>query len=586
MMYAKFFLGLVVFWLTFGTSIAGAEWHVWTVTETRRVLREDPAGESLAVRLSAARGEWESFQILMRSDQPVAGIDLHSADLVGPDGTVWRADHARRYRQHQLHLSDSTYRNQDFRPGWYPDALIPFRDPGSGASVSRPVDSPSGDSPERTGSIEPRFVAVPFDLPADQTHGFWIDLYVPPGTTAGEYRGTWRLTATDGQAVEIPVALEVWDFDLPRVSTLVTALGSPAERMRSYYRQRAQAGKEPEPEDWAAVDEQCARLLTEHRINATPPGPLAPVAGDDGCFHIPEEQISALRSFVDQYHVNAVAIPHPRAAVQDPETERDRLHAWLNAWDEAAARLDRPQIVFYIYLKDEPNDEEAYQYVQRWGRAIRNRGKPGQAPGVHVLVVEQTWTQNPAWGDLYGAVDIWCPLFSLHRPESAAARQALGETIWTYTALCQGKPTPWWHTDYPLLNYRAPAWIAWRYRITGILYWGGMSYWRGVDDPWTDPKTLDRRVDGRGALFNGEGSLLYPGRAVGYEGIAPSLRLKALRDAIEDYEYLAILQRAGRAEQAESIVAAVAASWYDWQRDPAAYQRAREQLAKLIVASQ
>jgi hypothetical protein len=49
----------------------------------------------------------------------------------------------------------------------------------------------------------------------------------------------------------------------------------------------------------------------------------------------------------------------------------------------------------------------------------------GQAPGVHdpepvpfsgvqVLVVEQTWTQNPAWGDLYGAVDIWCPLFSLH----------------------------------------------------------------------------------------------------------------------------------------------------------------------------
>jgi hypothetical protein len=316
MMYAKFFLGLVVFWLTFGTSIAVAEWHVWTVTETRRVLREDPAGESLAVRLSAARGEWESFQILMRSDQPVAGIDLHSADLVGPDGAVWRADHARRYRQHQLHLTDATYRNQDFRPGWYPDALIPFRDPGSDGSVSRPVDSPAGGSPERTGSIEPRFVAVPFDLPADQTHGFWIDLYVPPGTTAGEYRGTWRLTATDGQAVEIPVALEVWDFDLPRVSTWVTALGSPAERMRSYYRQRAQAGKEPEPEDWAAVDEQCARLLTEHRINATPPGPLAPVAGDDGRFHIPEEQINALRSFVDQYHVNAIAIPHPRAAVQ------------------------------------------------------------------------------------------------------------------------------------------------------------------------------------------------------------------------------------------------------------------------------
>jgi len=599
-MNAKFFLGLVVVGWALAASTADAEWHVWAVTETRRVLRDDPAGESVAVRLSAARGEWESCQILMRSDLPVAGIDLHTADLSGPDGAVWRADHARRFRQHQLHLTDATYRNQDFRPGWYPDALIPFLDSGSGNSATGADDALASVSPGQTNAIQTRFVAVPFDLPADQTHGFWIDVYVPPGTAAGEYRGTWRLTAGDGQSVAIPVALEVWDFDLPRVSTLVTAFGSPAERMRGYYRQRAQAGKEPEPADWAAVDEQCARLLSEHRINATPPGPLAPVAGTDGEFHIPEEQIQSLRTFVDQYHVNAIAIPHPRTAVQDTEAERDRLHAWLAAWDDAAARLDRPQIVFYIYLKDEPNDEEAYRYVQRWGCAIRNRVpvQTNQQPGLgasepvpnsavaKVLVVEQTWTQDAAWGDLYGAVDIWCPLFSLHRPESAAARQALGETIWTYTALCQGQPTPWWHTDYPLLNYRAPTWIAWRYGISGLLYWGGMSYWRGVDDPWTDPKTLDRRVDGRGALYNGEGSLLYPGRAVGYEGIAPSLRLKALRDAIEDYEYLAILRRAGRGEQAEAIVATIATTWFDWNRDPAAYQQARERLAKLILANQ
>jgi hypothetical protein len=241
--------------------------------------------------------------------------------------------------------------------------------------------------------------------------------------------------------------------------------------------------------------------------------------------------------------------------------------------------LDRPQIAFYTYLKDEPNDEEAYRYVQRWGRAIREADSV-----VQVLVVEQTWPQNEAWGDLYGAVDIWCPLFSLFRPESAAARQARGETIWTYTALCQGQPTPWWHLDYPLLNYRVPAWVAWRYRIRGILYWGGMSYWRGVEDPWTEPETLDRRVDGRGALFNGEGSLLYPGRAVGYDGIAPSMRLKALRDAIEDYEYLAILERAGRAEEATSLVLPIATSWYEWQREPADYEEARRELARRIMA--
>jgi hypothetical protein len=326
-------------------------------------------------------------------------------------------------------------------------------------------------------------------------------------------------------------------------------------------------------------------MLTRHRINATPAtGSLAPEPTSDGGFRITAEQVNAFRRFVDQYHVNAVPIPHPRGVIKDPVSERAKLFAWLAAWDRAAAELDRPHVTFFIYLRDEPNDKEAYRYVQKWGRAIREAKSV-----VKVMVVEQTWAQkgaggaDSAWGDLYGAVDIWCPLFCLFRPESAAKRQALGETIWTYTALCQRDPTPWWHIDYPLLNYRAPAWIAWRYRIRGLLYWGGMSYWRGVEDPWTDPKTLDRRKNGRGALYNGEGTIVYPGRAVGYEGIAPSLRLKALRDAIEDYEYLAILERAGLADEADEIVLPLADSWFQWETDPEAYEKARAELAELIV---
>ncbi len=547
--------------VVFVTAVAQADWRVWTVTETRRVLREDAAEAQAAVRVAAAKNEWVSFQILMRSDAPAPGVNVVAQDLAGPNGQVWKAENARLYRQHQLQLTEPTYRNDHFRAGWYPDALIPFAHPLTGQAL--------------TGA---RLVAVPFDLPAGETHGFWIDLLVPPDAKPGEYRGTWRVTAAEGRGVEIPLTLEVWDFALPRVSTLATALGSPAERMRGHYRMRAQQGKEPEPTDWDAVDRQCAQLLTDHRINATPPAPLAPAAQPDGSFAIPDEQIQALRQFVDRYHVNAVQIVHPSRAVKDPEKERDRLHAWLRAWDRAAAQLDRPYITFCTYLKDEPNDADEYHYVQRWGRAIR-----AAKSVVKVLVVEQTKAQDPAWGDLYGAVDIWCPLFPLHDPQTAAERMALGETVWTYTALCQAKPTPWWQTDFPLLNYRLPAWMAWRDRMTGILYWGGMSFWRQVDDPWTDPKTLDRRKDGKGPLYNGEGSLLYPGRAAGYDGIAPSLRLKALRDAIEDYEYLAILQRAGKLKEAEKIVLPLTESWFQWNEDPAAYEQARVQLAELIV---
>jgi hypothetical protein len=198
-----------------------------------------------------------------------------------------------------------------------------------------------------------------------------------------------------------------------------------------------------------------------------------------------------------------------------------------------------------------------------------------------VLVVEQTKTQDPAWGDLYGAIDIWFPL---HDPETAAKRRALGEILWTYTALCQaGQKTPWWHTDFPLLHYRVPAWMAWGERMRGLLYWGGMAYWDQVDDPWTDPKTYRPERNPKQPLFNGEGSLLYPGRAAGYDGIAPSLRLKALRDGIQDFDYLAILERSGRRGEAEDLVRPLAASFFQWNPDPAAYEAARRRLAEMIT---
>jgi hypothetical protein len=339
------------------------------------------------------------------------------------------------------------------------------------------------------------------------------------------------------------------------------------------------------------VEEQCAQLLSEHRFDATPPAEmLRPVAQGNGAFQIPSAQVKALREFIDRYHVNAVQTPHPSSAVKDPETERDKLRAWLAAFDRAAAELGRTNVVFYTYLKDEPNTLEDYRYVQKWGRAVREAKSV-----VKVMVVEQTWTEpgkggaDSAWGDLYGAVDIWCPLFSLHRQESAAQRQALGESVWTYTALCQGPPTPWWHVDFPLLNYRVPAWMAWRDRMTGLLYWGGMSYWRQVDDPWaqapfyTGSGSLQQGE--KGIVFHGEGSLVYPARAVGYDGIVPTIRLKALRDAIEDYEYLAILQRLGKASQADQIARPLVESWFQWEKDPVAYETARAKLAGLIVGA-
>lgn len=565
------FSGLVCV-LLFLNQVARGEWQVWTLTETRHVLRSEPPGRGLEVGLGAARNEWVSFQILLRSDESLEGINVEAGDLTGLGGFLLRQGDARLYRQHQLHLETGTHRNDHFKPDWYPDPLIPFLNPLTGKK------------PERA-----RFIAVPFDLPANQTHGFWVDLYVPTNAPPGNYQGTYRVTSRSGNSRDVPVSLTVWNFALPLTPTLVTEFGSP--RLRDYYRQLAKSTGESESLDWAAIDAQRDRLLSENCFNAVPPSELLTTKSRaDGTFEITSAQIGALREFVDRYHVNALLTPHPSSAVKDPEAERVKLRAWLAAFDQAAKELARPQVLFYTYLRDEPNSLEDYRYVQKWGRAVREAKSI-----VKVLVVEQPWTEpgfegaDSAWGDLYGAVDIWCPLFSLQRQESAAKRQALGESVWTYTALCQGRPTPWWDIDFPLLNYRVPAWMAWRDGMKGLLYWGGMSYWHETEDPWTHAPIYTGngalQQGGKGLVFNGEGSLVYPARAAGYDGIVPSIRLKALRNSIQDYEYLAILGRLGQAEAGQKIVRSLTESFFQWDKDPSAYQQARTRLAGVIAAA-
>ena len=135
--------------------MARAEWHVWTLNETRHVLLSELPATGTTVQLGAARNEWVSFQILLRSDAPVNGVRVEAADLKGPGGFGLRRTDARLYRQHQLHLDIGTYRNDSFKPDWYPDPLIPFQHPVTARKLE--------------GA---RITAVPFDLPASETHGF------------------------------------------------------------------------------------------------------------------------------------------------------------------------------------------------------------------------------------------------------------------------------------------------------------------------------------------------------------------------------------------------------------------------------
>ena len=57
------------------------------------------------------------------------------------------------------------------------------------------------------------------------------------------------------------------------------------------------------------------------------------------------------------------------------------------------------------------------------------------------------------------------------------------------------------------------------------------------------------------------------------------------REAIQDYECLAILDRLGKTEEAQKIVRPLAESFFVWEKSPGAYDTACARLADLITSA-
>jgi hypothetical protein len=93
-------------------------------------------------------------------------------------------------------------------------------------------------------------------------------------------------------------------------------------------------------------------------------------------------------------------------------------------------------------------------------------------------------------------------------------------------------------------------------------------------DPWLDVYEFSG---------NGDGTFFYPGipSRIGGETHIPieSLRLKYLRDGLEDFEYLRLLKQLGDEAFARRLVGQLARSGYQIETDPLVWERARQEMA-------
>jgi hypothetical protein len=552
--------------------------------------------------IKAARNEVESFQVVVHAgDKSIVVTNAEISDLTGSGGTI-KKENIAFFREEYTRVRLSSPRAA-IPPGLYADPLVPFIDPGTGKPIEpRSQSRETPDSPVITNGFE--MYACPFEVWTGENQPLWIDVSVPADASPGEYTGTLTVTVFEGTRGEIPkndgvmfpgaadqpdstqgkhfevdVVLTVWDFALPDGPTHRNNFGEVDRAANAF-------GLERNSPEFREIELNYCRMMAGNRINPPVPSWLLPDVRPDGSLNIAAQRTDELKTFIHDFHVTDFPVPpapfdnvltsnRPKAVRYYKE-----LYQYLknNGLDTRA----------YLYMLDEPNDKAAYERVLALGEIVHEG-----APALKRLVVEQPYTQNPSWPDIDPAVDIWCPLFSFIDPDKVDAKIAGGDEVWSYTALAQRAPNysskyndvkdydpPYWAIDQPLTAYRIPTWINFQYDITGYLYWSTVYSDRsvsGVMDPWFLPIYA-----ASGKHFSGEGYLIYPGKPCGIQGPVASIRLKNVRDGMEDYEYFAILEKLSDRETARKLVSTIVPDW--WAKPGADdFLDAREKIADEIL---
>ncbi len=103
-------------------SVAHADPAVWTAPSMHRVGMSEAAGNAADVNLSAARGEYESFQIVTNgATKGLGNVNVTVSDLQGPAGQTIPKTNFTLYREKYMHVTSSSPNwkgsNQPYRSG-------------------------------------------------------------------------------------------------------------------------------------------------------------------------------------------------------------------------------------------------------------------------------------------------------------------------------------------------------------------------------------------------------------------------------------------------------------------------------------
>ncbi len=372
--------------------------------------------------------------------------------------------------------------------------------------------------------------AIPYggqkiDLRIDRNVPFILDFKTERDTKAGDYAYSFAVTDESGEAETFNITVHVWDFALPEERTFATSVGIG----RGYIGFHDKRNTDPDP---GYCDEEhfikYYDILLEHNL----------------CGHVVPYGVMDDRA--DKY-LSDPRVTSFTAALwgADDRTDEEVLAIYNKiksnpVWHKKA----------FFYLFDEPHKPEHFVDYKRIHERYTKLCPdiPCTSPYYTNLQMGEGLDQVQFMSDY---TKLHCPKLCLWNDEITNkdldftpppfadrmhAFQKRGDTMWCY--VCNDPILPYGvlFTDAPGAYQKAMFWQMFQRDIHGFLYWGTASwgYHGEFINPWLSPYT--GVGDGEGKPVYGEGYLLYPGATIRRKGPIPTIRLKIVRDAIDDIE--------------------------------------------------
>ena len=380
-------------------------------------------------------------------------------------------------------------------------------------------------------------VSEPIEVHGGQSQGFVVRVKSTAESAAGLYRAELKVfdNVTGKQVKAAYVYASVWDFTLSDETEMRTAMQMLYWRIYGTY---------PEGTDTDELAENYYEFLLDNRINAM----ALP-------FGVREERVW---KYMDNPRVNSFWIPG---------VEEDRQAEYTASVYEILGRVDGRREKAFFYRVDEPTTPEMLSKLQRVAESIAPYYRD-----YHMVTPCYVNIDLPDGRDQIGFmkdyVDIWCHKLNAFTPrwlnfaegaqyvqtvaqdkkygeyaDRIAAEVAGGDQSWTYFCFEPTAPYVNWMANGDGTEPIVSFWQCKLLGIQGVLFWG-VNEWHSDMFDLYEPSTNSW----------GDGILIYSGARFGIKTPVSSLRLETIRDGIEDYQYLCMLEQIAGQETADAFV--------------------------------